>query len=157
MARSTTGGGIEATTLIFPKDKTLTDLAKLKRSTKQRTQSISGEYGNAVGQAVEKDHLDRKALAIALKLDGMDDDDLHVTLMHVIHYCKALGVLKRGMAQEEMFSPDETGPDAVGGKKPRKAKKSEPKSSGGRAPRGANVISMGDAARQVAEAAGADK
>ena len=166
-AESGQGSVLEATTLVFPKASVWESLAATKRSTKAKMQSQSGIYGQAVKDAAEKDHVDRKALAIVLKLDGMEDDDLHVTMYHIIDGCKKLGILKRAMAQEEMFSPGEISPGDVaksvkaakGATKPNgKAKPDkDPKPAGGRTKRGSNVVQIGDAARQVAEAAGADK
>ena len=99
MARSVPKGGgssvTEATTLIFPKKTIWEDLAKTKRATKKRSQSQSGIYGAAVKDAVEKEHVDRKALAIVLKLEAMDDEDLHVTMFHIIDGLKKLGILTR--------------------------------------------------------------
>src|SRR6202453_5149383 len=107
MARSVPSGGgssvTEATTLIFPKKSIWEDLAKTKRETKKRSQSQSGIYGAAVKEAVEKNHVDRKALAIVLKLEAMEDDDLHVTMFHLIDGIKKLGLIKRAMATEDMF------------------------------------------------------
>lgn len=171
MARSVPAGGgssvTEATTLIFPKKSIWEDLAKTKRETKKRQQSQAGIYGAAVKDAVEKEHVDRKALAIVLKLEAMDDEDLHVTMFHMIDGLKKLGVLTRAMAQEEMF--DEHTPDAgaLDGVKPPKAKKTAKAPKGGKKHKGAtgddlsaamggNVTQIGTAARKVAEQAGAD-
>ncbi len=164
MARSPAKGGTgsvtEATTLIFPKQSVWQDLAKTKRETKKRAASHTGIYGSAVKNAVEKDHVDRKALGIVLKLDEMEDDDLHVTVHHMIDGMKKLGILKRAMAQEEMFDEHKVDGDALeevaAARKGGRGKKG-PKGGGGRAPRASNVVQIGDAARQVAEAAGADK
>jgi hypothetical protein len=164
MARSVPSGGgssvTEATTLIFPKKSVWEDLAKTKRETKKRAQSQSGIYGAAVKEAVEKEHVDRKALAIVLKLDAMDDEDLHVTMFHLIDGLKKLGILTRAMAQEEMFDEHRTddgalddGPSAPKGKKSEAKAKAKPN---GRGKKGDNVVHIGDAARSVAEQAGAD-
>jgi hypothetical protein len=166
MARSPANGAgsvAEATTLIFPKQSVWQDLAKTKRETKKRAASHTGIYGAAVKNAVEKDHIDRKALSIVLKLEAMEDDDLHVTVHHMIDGMKKLGVLKRAMAQEEMFDDHKIDADALetaAGKKAGKGAAGSRKGGtkgGGRAPRASNVVQIGDAARQVAEAAGADK
>jgi hypothetical protein len=161
MARSPaigSGSVTEATTLTFPKKSIWEDLAKTKRETKKRAQSQSGIYGAAVKDAVEKEHVDRKALAIVLKLDGMDDEDLHVTVFHIIDGMKKLGILKRAMAQEDMFDDQKIDTDALDAVKPPKAAKkataekppAKPKKSG------AGLTLVGDAARDVAEAAGSE-
>jgi hypothetical protein len=173
MARSVPKGGgssvTEATTLVFPKKSIWEDLAKTKRETKKRSQSQSGIYGAAVKDAVEKEHVDRKALAIVLKLEAMDDEDLHVTVFHIIDGLKKLGILTRAMAQEEMFEEHKAdtyalinGPTA--GKKTSAAKppKGRPRKHKGatgddlNAAMGGNVTPIGAAARRVAEAAGGD-
>jgi hypothetical protein len=147
------GGKTEATTLIFPKKSIWEDLAKTKRETKKRMQSQSGIYGSAVKEAVEKEHVDRKALSIVLKLDAMDDDDLHVTMFHVIDGLKKLGILKRAMAQEEMFDEDRIDDEALDKvKKPRKAGEKNGAGKGRKAAAGLEQI--GTAARSVAETAG---
>lgn len=160
MARSpATGEGSrpEATTLIFPKKSILEDLAKIKRETKKRMQSQSGIYGNAVKEAVEKEHVDRKALSIVLKLEAMDDDDLHVVVFHMIDGMKKLGILKRAMAQEEMFDEDQIDGGALDAaeKAMKKAKngKGRPKGSKNAAKAG-GLEPIGTAARSVAETAG---
>jgi hypothetical protein len=140
----------EQSTLIFPKKTILEELAETKRTTTTRAQAATGKFGAAVKTAVESEHVDRKALGIALKLWAMEDDDLHVTLFHLMDYIKKLGITKRAMAQEEMFEEHKTDLAAVGsaGKKPRGGKKADAKADAG------NVTQIGAAARKVAESAG---
>lgn len=95
------------TTIIFPKKSVLMRLAKEKRDARQKTQAISGEYGNSIAQAVEKDHLDRKAFSIAMQLDGMSDERLHITFHSLLNYMDELGITKRATAQEELFANGE--------------------------------------------------
>jgi hypothetical protein len=142
---------VEQTTLIFPKKTILEELAETKRTTTTRAQAATGKFGAAVKTAVETEHVDRKALGIALKLWAMEDDDLHVTLFHLMDYIKKLGVTKRAMAQEEMFEEHKTDLAAAesGGKKTR-AKKGDAKADTGPG----NVTQIGTAARKVAESAG---
>lgn len=173
MARSPAKGTTsvtEATTLIFPKKSLLEELAKTKRETSKRARSQTGLFGQEVKAAVETGHVDRKALAIALKLESLDDETLHVTVFHMIEYCKALGILKRAMAQEEMFAENKTDAAALDGvKAPRKVagKKNGGGNGGkgngrrGRKPRGVSgddlpdgMDTIGEAARSVAETAG---
>jgi hypothetical protein len=159
MARSPAKGGVssvtEATTLIFPTKSVWEDLAKTKRETKKRAASHTGIYGAAVKNAVEKDHIDRKALSMVLKLEGMEDDDLHVTMFHLIDGLKKLGVLKRAMAQEEMFDDNKIDAGALNGVKKPGGKKNG-KAPGKKNGKGDNVVAIGDAVRDVAERAGAD-
>lgn len=93
----------EATTLILPADTVIQKLAKDKRNAKKRMQSISGEIGQTIGNAVEDKHVDRKALSIACQLDALDEERLHVTYFHLMKYMDDLGIPKRAKAQEEMY------------------------------------------------------
>ena len=166
MARSPAKGSgsvTEATTLNFPKKTLLQDLAKTKRETTKRARSQTGIFGQAVKDAVETGHVDRKALAIALKLDSLDDETLHVTVFHMIEYMKGLGIMERAMAQEEMFDADKIDAKALADVKPPKAaagkkngngkgSKRHPGISGDELPDG--MTSIGEAARDVAETTG---
>jgi hypothetical protein len=175
MARSPAKGSgsvTEATTLIFPTKSTWEDLAKTKRETTKRAQSQTGMFGQAVKDAVETKHIDRKALAMVLKLDSLDDETLHVTMFHLIDGCKKLGIMKRAMAQEEMFDENRTDADAFEtAKAPKKAAagKKNGKGAAGKSANGngrkrhpgvtgaeleENMKSIGEAARTVAETAG---
>lgn len=129
----------EATTLLLPGEKKLEDLLRLGRNTKKRAQSAAGEFGDAVGKAVENGHLDRKAFAIVRGLDALDDERLHVTYYHLLDYMEKLGVVKRATAQSEMFE----------GRKDGEAGDAEEADDG-------KVTSIGKAARKVAEQAGAN-
>src|ERR1700722_5820620 len=104
MARSpATGEGsvAEATTLIFPKKSAWEEAAEAKRTAKKRSSSANGTWSKTLARLVEEQHRDRKAAAIVLKLDAIEDDsDLHVTVFHVIDGLKKLGILKRASAQE---------------------------------------------------------
>lgn len=158
MARSpATGEGsvTEQTTLIFPKKTELEELLGTKRQAKKRSQSASGTYSKALASAIEHSHVSRFAFAHAAAFADLDDEKLHVEVFHFIDYMKKLGVLKRAMAQEEMFDKDK--PDlgaldeaAGGGKKPRSKK--NPGVTGDELP--ANVSRLGDHARTVTEGAG---
>lgn len=135
-------GSLLETTIIFPPKTVVEELAKAKRDTKKRTQSMNGTLGEKIGKAVEEKHLDRKAFSMACQLDAMDDERLHVTYHSLLKYCEDLGVTKRASAQEELFE--------AGGDEP------EGKLNGGERDDG-KVTPIGKAARAVAEAAGSDK
>lgn len=127
------------TTLILPPGSVIKKLAKEQRSASSRAAEIRGEYGNSVAKAVEDKHVDRKALSIALQLDKLPDERLHVVWMHLMHYTEQLGVQKRALAQEEMFAGGAEGGD-----------KDEEDDAA------SNVTHLGAAARKVAERAGAE-
>ena len=52
----------------------LASLVKMSKSTKERTSSISGEFGEKVKSAVENGHLDKKAFAIACSIFKINDE-----------------------------------------------------------------------------------
>jgi len=157
MARSPANGEgsvIEQTTLIYPKKTELEELLGTKRQAKKRSQSASGTYSKALASAIEHSHVSRFAFAHAAAFADLDDEKLHVEVFHFLDYMKKLGVLKRAMAQEEMFETNK--PDlgaleeAAGAKKPRSKK--NPGVTGDELP--ANVSRLGDHARAVTEGAG---
>lgn len=142
-----------ATTLMLPSDNVLVGengqggLAETRRIQTQRSKSAAGVYRTRVGTAVEKDHLDAQAWALANRLADLDDDTLHVRYFHLLHYMEILGVVKRATAQEELFAAGETGP--------------EPKAKNGKGADheededGDGAKHLGGAVREVAEKAGA--
>ncbi len=142
------GGALE-TTIIFPPKTLIEELAKAKRDTKKRTQSMNGTLGEKIGKAVEEKHLDRKAFSFATQLDAMDDERLHITYHSMLKYCEDLGVTKRATAQEEMF---ESGGDA---EPEAKIVDSPKKGAAAGAEQEANLSRVGRG-RAVKEAAGAE-
>lgn len=106
--KTSTVGGAFKTTIIFTPKSVLDDLAKAKRNAKKRSQSINGTLGETIAKAVEEKHLDRKAFGLAMQLEALDDERLHLTFHNFLHYCEVLGVTKRATAQEEMFTAGET-------------------------------------------------
>jgi len=159
MARSPANGEgsqPEATTLIFPKKGAWEDLAEAKAAAKKKATSANGTYSKVVARLVEEEHMDRRAARIVLALYMIEEDeDLHVTMFHLMDGIKKLGLLKRAMAPEDLFDDrkiDASVADAV--KEPAKR---------GRGKKGAgvtgdelpdNVTSIGTAARSVADQAG---
>lgn len=165
MARSPAKGGggsvTEATTLIFPKKGDWEAAQEAKRTAKKRATSANGTWSKELARLVEDCHMDRRAARIVLAIDAIEDDsDLHVTVHHVIDGLKKLGILKRAMAQEEMFTEHQIDANAEvakpttgrGGRKPKGATGEDLNAA-----MGGNVTTIGAAARRVAEAAGADK
>lgn len=134
-----------ATTLIFPKKSAWEEAVKAKRQAKQRSSSANGTYSKVIARLVEEEHMDRRAARMVLALDAIEDDeDLHVTLFHLVDGIKKLGILKRAQAQEQMFDEHKVDVDSV-----RTSKKSEKDEA-----ETGNVRSIGSAARKVVEAAG---
>lgn len=157
MARSPADGNgsqPEATTLVFPKKGAWEELAEAKASAKKKSSSANGVFSKCVARLVEEEHMDRRAARIVLALYMIEEDeDLHVTMFHLMDGIKKLGLLKRAMAPEDMFDDrrvDASVADAV--KAPKARGKKNPGVSGDELPD--NVTRIGDAARAVAEQAG---
>jgi hypothetical protein len=161
MARSSVSGdgsATEATTLIFPKKSAWEEAAEAKRQAKKRSSSANGTFSKVVSRLVEEEHADRRALRMVLALDAIEDDsDLHTTIFHLIDGLKKLGVLKRAMAQEELFDDHRIDDAALtrastAGAKDKKPRGRPKKDATDALPEG--VTRIGDAARKVTEAAG---
>lgn len=150
MARSPAGGEgsvTEATTLVFPKKSVWEELQEAKRTASKRSKSANGTYSSTLTRLVDDEHMDRRAARMVLAIGAIEDDsDLHTTVHHLIDGLKKLGILKRAMAQEEMFGENQidTGAVARGVKKAKGAKVDDD----------TNVTKIGDSARKVAERAG---
>ncbi len=150
-----TDGVTEATTLIFPKKSQWEEAQEAKRTSSKRSKSANGVWSQTLTRLVEEGHMDRRAAHIVMKLDAIEDDsDLHVTVFHLIDGLKKLGILKRAMAQEEMFDDNkiDTAALATAGAKAAKGERRKKGVAGDELPDG--VTRIGDAARKVAEAAG---
>lgn len=93
--------------LLMPPTKKVQDLAKDKRNTKQRVGEISGVHADAVRDASDKKHLDKKAFAIACSLDALTDEKLQVTYFHLLRYMDDLKIPDRASAQGQIFGNDE--------------------------------------------------
>ena len=170
MARSPADGAgskIAATTLIFPKKSEWTEAAEAKALAKKRSSLANGAFSKVLARLVEECHMDRKAAAIVLKLKAIEDnDDLHVTVHHMIDGLKKLGILDRAMAQEEMFDEHQIDGGALDDAQAALEAKPTTTKRRGRPPGGSkkpqpvdydttNVTHIGDAAaRVVAEAVG---
>lgn len=147
----TVGGEFE-TTIIFPTKNIVCELRDLKRDTKKRVQGQNGKVGQKIGDAVENEHLNRKAHNIACQLDALDDETLHLVWHSLLKYADDMGVIKRATAQEELFDADEMS----GNKEPDGMfKDKEPKAGGTGGGAGATNVVAGPG-RQVREAAGKD-
>lgn len=142
----------EATTLIFPKKTAWEELVDAQRKAKTRASSANGTFSKVKSRLVEEEHMDRTAAGIVIKLDSLDDEDLHVTLFHLFDGIKKLSLLKRAMAQEDLFenlfeSLSATVKDAKASSG-RGRKKTEPPVDDSK------VTRIGDHARNVSEQAG---
>lgn len=156
MAKSTGDGGgdTEATTLIFPTKKSWEEAREAKATAKKRAASANGVFSKTLTRLVDEGHMDRRAARMVLALDAIEDDeDLHVTVYHLIDGMKKLGILERAMAAPDMFdNPDAGALEQVAAAGAKKAKKNR-KNKGGEDDQ-TNVTQIGAAARAVAEKAG---
>jgi hypothetical protein len=112
MARSAGAEGksseVEATTLNFGTKTAWEELATAKRQASNRAASANGTYGKLLTKMVKEQHMDRTAVAMALKLAAIEDDsDLHVTVHHLLDGLAKLGVLQRAMVSDELELFDE--------------------------------------------------
>lgn len=73
----------------------LRKLLKIKRSSDADKDEAIGTYANAVGHAIEKNHLHKKAWAAAVREDKMEPEQLRAFYEHLEHYREELGLNKR--------------------------------------------------------------
>lgn len=152
MAKSTTTGETEATTLVFPKKSAWDELVEAKATAKKRASSANGTFSKVMARLVETEHMDRRAARIVAQLDAIEDpEDLHVTFHHLLDGIKKLKIDERAMAAPDMFA-DVNPQAAAAGAKAAKQQKGGSKKKG--EPDLTNVTQIGDAARKVAEEAG---
>lgn len=73
----------------------LKKLRGIFRGMKNDIDEARGTYGAAVGEAVEKKHLHKRAWATALKEDRMEPEALAEYYDHLNHYRDELGLIER--------------------------------------------------------------
>ena len=103
-------------TMLMPTTNDVVNLARRRKAAKKQQASLAGTIGEAIAQAVEKKHLDRKAFGIACQLDAMSDERLAITLPHLRRYIDDLKLDERASAQEEMFEAGADKDHGEGGK-----------------------------------------
>lgn len=133
------------TTLIVARKEVIEGLVEAKTATRKKVATANDAFAKKFSNAVDKEHVDRRAANIAYGLAALEDEQLHVTLYHLFFYIKDMGLLDRAKKQEELFSAEETGPAPT---------------ANGAAHRDEDddvdqTTRIGAAARKVAEAAGA--
>lgn len=69
----------------------------------------SGRKGSLISNAVERDHLDKKAWSYACALEKMSQQKGAITWSHLLHYVECLGLQEKFDQQEEMFARPEIG------------------------------------------------
>jgi hypothetical protein len=108
-------------------------LASKARSSYKEGRAIAEEFGAAVAEAAEHDHLNKKAFAMFRSLDRLEPEKLADVLEAFAYYCDIGGLDKR--ASEVMRMPledDDAGEDDEDGGKQKKlaAKKAAAKATG---------------------------
>ena len=92
----------------------LMNLIKTKRSSTKETAEINGRVGQAIADAVEKNHLHRKAFGVICALDRMEPEKIADFLDHFRYYLDISGIEKRAgsvmrmQLDETAEEPDET-------------------------------------------------
>jgi hypothetical protein len=115
---------------------------KFKALVKQVTAAESdknesvGRIGSLISQAVEKNHLDKKAFAMFRAMKRMSPSKYNTTKSHFDHYCEIWGLNELGSAQAELVERTETDPALKTAAKGKKAKAEKtPKAKKGTEPR----------------------
>jgi hypothetical protein len=154
-----------ATNLLIATKSVIAEFCEEKEELGRRSFKLTDTYNTKVDLKVTKQHLHLKAANAAYALRQMEDEELHEYLFHFLFYVKDLGLLERAKKQEEMFSAGETGPSPSGKAANGNGKHQDDDSGGedddaeasGEAPDSSSATErFGAAARDVAEAAGAD-
>ena len=70
-------------------------LLRASKKTKEQTSALSGELGQMVANAVENDHLHRKAFSFTKQLHQMPDEKLAECMAHLMFYLDAAGINER--------------------------------------------------------------
>ncbi len=64
--------------------------------------SLRGDIGSTIANAVEKNNVEKRALAIARRLHKMPDRKFQETWFHLLHYAEALGFQARADKQGQL-------------------------------------------------------
>lgn len=87
-------------------EKKLKALLNFARSTKKDMQELGGQLGQRIANAVENDHLHRKAFSIVRTLDRMEPEKLAECLDCLDHYLDISGIRERASKVQRMaFGP----------------------------------------------------
>lgn len=81
-------------------------LSKIKGAEADKNEAV-GSIGSAISNAVEKNHLDKKAFSLFRTLQRMSDNKLATTIAHFDHYREIGGLDERAANQEQMFERTE--------------------------------------------------
>lgn len=90
-------------TMTVPTEKQFSVLVRAVRSHEADKNEAVGNLGATIKNAIDKQHLDRKAFGIFRGLMRMSDKKLATTMAHLEHYCEIGGLNKRAEAQGDMI------------------------------------------------------
>jgi hypothetical protein len=91
------------TTIKLPSAKFVHDFVKstLAALDKEKDSAVA-DIRNAHGSAQEKNHVEKRAMSIAVRLHKMPDSKLQQTMYHLTHYIAALGLWERALKQGQL-------------------------------------------------------
>jgi len=89
----------------------LKNLMAAKRSAKKDTAEIAGQVGQMIRDAVENNHLHRKAFATIVTLDAMEPEKVRDFLDHFDYYLDVSGIKKKAEAAPRLPMGDGPGED----------------------------------------------
>jgi hypothetical protein len=90
-------------TIKLPSAKYIDDFVKktLANLTKEKDSAVA-DIRNAFGTAEDKNHVEKRAIAIAIRLFKLPDSKLQQTLYHLTHYIAALSLWERALKQGQL-------------------------------------------------------
>jgi hypothetical protein len=94
----------------LPSEGQLRSLMKQIRSAEADKNESVGRIGSLISNAVERQHVDKKALSILRSLERQSLQRGDTTWRHLLHYVRATGLLDKWAQQGVMF---EEAPDGV--------------------------------------------
>jgi|GEM_PF-5633285 len=86
----------------MPPEGVIVRLVKKLFNLGKNVQEITGEMSQAVSNAADAQHVDKKALSIVRGLAKMSDKKLAITLLHLLYYIDALKLHERASAQGDL-------------------------------------------------------
>jgi len=91
------------TTIKLPSAKYVDDFVKktLANLTAEKDSAV-GDIRSAHGVAQEKYHVEKRAMAIAIRLHKLPDSKLQETMYHLTHYIAALSLWERALKQGQL-------------------------------------------------------
>lgn len=106
-------------------ERQLKTLLAQTRSTKKEIEALTGDLREKIANAVENQHLDKKAFATLRQLDRMEPEKLHGYWHTLLVYMDMSGLMKRIESVKPMeFSPPEADDEGEEGQQPSSRRRS---------------------------------